>query len=461
MSISYKQFLIELYQDHIDEAVAFYDQRLLRIEDDVADWMAPSFDDTRLEAHLDALVIGGALALELAKDAALEAEPGAIYVLVNVYCRYQQLDALLDFIEEMDLEEEGTRQAITLALMDQFPEPWVTPVQNLFKQPVKSPNICGLFIPVLLKNHQFPEGFAFEPLLQSASSEQILSDPLPFIDAAGVIRDKSSRNVLASLVVQGEAKVKYAAFIALLRVGFHQVIGYTLHNVPADEQPTTALMLGAPLDLFNAQVNIAQSDWTPSTVIQLMIGGVAEYIPQLISALANEALAPVVAEALFIITGERLTVSLFVEEEWVEDDLFADELVAFKEGKVPQRSDGMPYGEEVEELIIDQDVWLAWWEEHHGRFVSGKRYRLGRLISPVSLVKALAHPYLKESVRKMCFLELVVRYNAVGHFSEVDLVRCQQRFLRELYQWAEQVESSCVPGDWYFSGAVQPASLTQ
>jgi len=48
MSISYKQFLIELYQDHIDEAAAFYDQRLLRIEDDVADWMAPSFDDTRL-----------------------------------------------------------------------------------------------------------------------------------------------------------------------------------------------------------------------------------------------------------------------------------------------------------------------------------------------------------------------------------------------------------------------------
>jgi hypothetical protein len=460
MSISYKQFLTELYQDHVEEAAAFYDQRLLRIEDDVADWMVPSFDDTRLEAHLDALVIGGTLGLGLTKDAALEAEPGAVYVLVNLYCRYQQLDALLDFIEAMDLEEESVRQAMAVALMDQFPDAWVTPVQDLFQQPLKAPNICALFVPVLLKKQQFPKGIAFEPLLQP-SSEQSLMDPISFIEAAGVMRDKNSRNVLASIVVQGKAKVKHAALIALLRIGFHQIIGYTLHNVPADEQPTAVIMLGAPLDLFNAQANIAQSDWTPSTIFQLMIGGVADYIPQLISALANEALAPAVAEALFVITGERLTASLFVEEEWEEDDLFADELAAFKEGKVPQRSDGMPYGVEVEELVIDHDAWMAWWQENQGRFVSGKRYRLGRLVSPVSLVKALTHPFLKESVRRACYLEMVIRYNAVGHFSEVDLVRCQQRFLRELYQWAEQVESSCVPGDWYFSGAIQPASLTQ
>lgn len=460
MSISYKQFLIELYQDHIDEAVAFYDQRLLRIEDDAADWMAPSFDDARLEAHLDALVIGGTLALALAKDAALEGEPGAIYVLVNLYCRYQQLEVLLDLVEELDLGEEGVGQAITVALTDQFPESWVQPVQGLFNQPVKSTDLCGLFVPVLLKTRQFPENFAFEPLLLPDSSGHVLSDPVPFIVAAGVMRDKRSRNVLASLVVQGEENVKQAALIALLRIGFHQSIGYTLHNVPVENQPA-AIQLGAPLDVFNLQANRDQRDWTPNTIFQLMVGGVAEYIPQLISVLVNEELAPIAAEALFIITGERLVASLFVEEEWQEEDLFTDELAAFKEGKTPQRSDGLPYGEEVEELVVDQGAWLAWWQENHGRFESGKRYRLGRLISPVALVKALAHLYVKESVRRVCYLELVVRYNATGHFSEVDFVREQQRFLRDLYQWAEQVESHCVPGDWYFAGAAQQAALAQ
>lgn len=456
MSITYTQFLVELYEDHIDEASAFFEQRIASIAVDVHEWMSAADDEERLEAHIDALVVGGEKALEIAKEAALEGEPGPIYVLVNLYCRYQQLDTLLDFLNNVDLAEVAVRQSVMFALLDQFPEVWTDQVCGLLSASEKALDIFSLFTPALLKKGQFPAGVALEPILGHA-----LVDPVPLIQAAGVSRDKACRNVLANFIIQGDSERKQSALVAMLRLGFHQIVGYTLHNVPAGERPIQALVTGAPLSVFNEQASQSPEIWSEDNLFQLMVGGVAEYIPQLIGILANEALAPMAANALFVITGTRLTASSFIEETWEEDELFADELLAFKEGKVPQRSDGKPYGEEIEELSLDQQHWLSWWQENYTRFVSGKRYRLGRMISPVSLVQSLAHPYLNASMRNVSYHELVIRYNANGHFLVSDFVNVQQQSLRSLYQWAEQVESQYSPGDWYFSGTVQQHQLVQ
>src|SRR6266567_1491787 len=65
MGISTKSFLIELYREYLEEASFLYEQRLGLLHDPEVPWKRIGEFEERFEAHIDGLLVGGELALEV------------------------------------------------------------------------------------------------------------------------------------------------------------------------------------------------------------------------------------------------------------------------------------------------------------------------------------------------------------------------------------------------------------
>lgn len=453
MATSYRQFINEVYEEHVEEASFLYEQRLSFLMDQELEWFSYYSEERRFEAHLDGLIIGNEKALLICKGIALEGDVGAIYTLVTLYCQLNQRDELLSNVNEFDLTDYDVQQAIQLALLHRMPEDWVDSfLHNLISEQLI---LLSLFLPVLIKINKIPNDIAFEHIFDgSLSNEQI--DPIPFIQAAGYLRENPARKQLENLIVYGTDAEKNAAVISLFRLGKTDVVEHTMANLEHQSMPLLSIASGASKVFFTDLIeNNDHTSWTVKHIESLAIGGVAEFIPELIKLLKQEHLAEFAAKSLFIITGARLIDNIFNEETWDKEDLFEDELEAFNQGIMPQRTDGRPFGEEGEKISSTFEVWLNWWQQNHGQYVSGKRYRFGLMISPVSLVRTLNTAFADHVIRELSFQELSIRYNAKRFFSTKDYIQVQQKSILALYHWAQKVEGNYIPGEWYFSGNKQ------
>src|SRR5688572_29586831 len=80
-------FYARLYLEHLSEASFLYEQRLALLDDPELTW--PELDDfeQRLEAHIDALVLGEDLALDLCRQRAVEGDVGECHTALRVVSR--------------------------------------------------------------------------------------------------------------------------------------------------------------------------------------------------------------------------------------------------------------------------------------------------------------------------------------------------------------------------------------
>ena len=83
MATSTRQFNIELYREHLDEASFLYQQRLAYLHDPEVKWPELANWEDRFEAHVDALVIGEDLALEICRQRAAEGDAGVATTTVE------------------------------------------------------------------------------------------------------------------------------------------------------------------------------------------------------------------------------------------------------------------------------------------------------------------------------------------------------------------------------------------
>ena len=72
---SIRQFNVELYREHLEEASFLYEQRLAYLHDPEVNWPDLGDWEERFEAHIDALVVGGELALEICRRRLSKATP--------------------------------------------------------------------------------------------------------------------------------------------------------------------------------------------------------------------------------------------------------------------------------------------------------------------------------------------------------------------------------------------------
>ena len=453
MATSYRQFINEIYEEHVEEASFLYEQRLSFLMDPELEWFAFYSEEIKIEAHVDGLIIGGEQALSIAQEAGREGDVGAIYTLVCLYCQLNQRDELLGNINEFDLEDHEVQQAIQLALFHRMPEGWPDSfLQNTFKEQI---NLLSLFLPVLIKVDKVPNNIAFNKIFEGKIANKKI-DSISFIQAAGYFPEMNNHELLTKFMIHGAEEEKNAAVCSLFLLGQNLLIEQIVKNVKYQELPLLSICSGASNTFFTDLLATNQtSNWDEESINCLAIGGVAEFIPELIRLLKEDSLADFAAHALFTITGARLIENAFKEDIWVKEDLFEDEVEPFKQGIMPQRTDGRPFGEEVEKLSSSIDIWLDWWEKNHTQYVSGKRYRFGLIISPVSLVRTLNSNFADNVIRELSYQELVIRYKAKLFFSTKDCIQVQQKSILALYQWAEEVEVKYEQGEWYFSGNMQ------
>src|SRR5207249_8093418 len=103
--ISLRAFKIELYQEHLEEAAFLYQQRLALFRDPEISWRKIGEFEDRLEAHVDALVVGEELALEVCRARVKAGEPAELFPIVSVFCRQRRAEFLSELFAGVDLKD--------------------------------------------------------------------------------------------------------------------------------------------------------------------------------------------------------------------------------------------------------------------------------------------------------------------------------------------------------------------
>ncbi len=419
-------FRIGVYLEHLEEAAALWEQRPAdRLNPDLA-WTDLGYDEGRLEAHLDALVLGGDLALAVCRQQALAGDAGELHAALLVFCRQNRPDLVMPAVEAVDPEDGLALDALAEALAAEMPAGWEAGVWSRTADP------RWLRIAAALVAARGPAG------------RDALRAALP--GAAGPTRALVARALgragspdLAALLSDADPAVRLEAGIALLRTGTPGGQAAALPAVRDDDALLPLLGLaGRPSAV--AWLAGRLGDGGPAAAHALGLLGDAAAVPALVAALDGPE-PDAAALALFVMTGADLRAETVVPDVPDEDERFPGETVD---------PDAEARGTTVVGISTDPQAWADWWMANGGRFPLGTRHRLGWPAGPASQVASLASPDVPHTLRGLIADELAVRYRLTVAFDATWGVARQRAALAEMQVWAQS--HPAVPGRWYVGG---------
>lgn len=440
---SHANFYNSLFLDHLEAISFLYGQRLALFANPEVSWKDIIKFEGRLEANLDALVTGGDPALEVCRQQAIEGDAGELYAAVRVFCRQGRRDLFVEVMEHFDPDDKEKLLAVVDALQHELPVDWQHDFVSLLQG--DDDHQCAL-VAAVAGYRRIPAGRDLLLVLRSFQSA-------PVIRAMGRLREKSSVSLLLAAMTSEDESSSFAAALALLRMGERQAVEHCL--AVAGEKPWALipLALGGGSSAASVLLGIARSDSVmPDCLLSLGLLGDSSAMDILLEKLQGD-FADSAAQALNLLTGAELYERIFIPEEVKEDELFPDELEAFKrEGNRPTKPDGTSYGEWVTRLTQDPATWHEWWGVNRQRFAAGTRYRNGRPFSPDCLLENLQHEKTPHRLRQLAYEELVIRYDIDFSF-EVDMFVSEQLLvLQDINQWVAANSGRFRSGDWYFAG---------
>ena len=451
MAVSIRQFNIELYQEHLEEASFLYEQRLSLLDDPEITWKDLGEFEDRFEAHIDALVVGEELALKVCRTQAQEGDFGELHAAVRVFCRQNKGDFVAEAWRDLDPEDMERTKAIGDALKDECHDNWQESLTPIFLRDYF--NLIPVAAPVFGYRRYKAEKELLHALKKAPASV------LPtVIWALGRVGGQGTHAALLPLLEHPEDAVRAAAAQSLLRLGEAEVIARSMSRAPFDDWPVTALGLGGGRNASNVLLERAErGDVGNDCLIALGLLGQLSAVKVLYSSLGNEDLARSAATGLYLITGAEIYEEVFVPEEIDEDELFEEELEAYrKEGKVPTKPDGEPFGESIRRLSQNPRDWENWLRENKSRLNPNYRYRLGKPYSPACLLETLTSETSPYRARQLAIEELKTRYDADFPIEADMPVVMQEKILPQIAQWVQSNESRFQPGVWYFAGRLMP-----
>lgn len=441
-----RRFYIELYEEHLEEASFLYTQRLTLFDDPEITWVTIGEWEERLEAHIDALVVGEDLALDVCEKQAAEGDFGVLFAVVSVFCRQRQFDLLKNVLKPLDPEDPEKLQAVADALKYECPPEWESEIAHVL--PATDPR--QIVILATLSGYRRlragREMAAGGSLLPAAALRTVSW-------AKGRVGDKSVTPRLQDWLGHDDGAVRSAAAGALLRLGEQKLVHESMLQNGLSAAPWSIRAIAATSkepNLLLAQVS--RNKPTLDDLLALGLMGDIAAVPVLLSSLTDEAVASGAALGLNILTGAELYEKAFIPEVMEEDELFDEEKEQVKKGQPVLRPDGKPYGENVIRLSHKPDEWKTWWAANKSRFSSGLRYRSGLPLIPAALVDNLAFPKTPRIVRQLTYEELVVRYGVDIPFETDMPVRHQQDAIGKWKSWATANQETFKPGEWYFGG---------
>ena len=445
MATSIQNFLIELYQEYLSEASFLYEQRLGLFNDPEITWLDIDDFEQRLEPHIDGLVVGEDLALEVCKQA-IDGDFGTLHAAVRVFCRQNRKDLVLEVLKALDPEDKEKITAFTDALKYEMPEEW----QNEFIQMLTEGNEKIVTIVATIAGYRrWNTGRQFIQAIEKSSAESLSK----IIWTLGRIREKEAQYLLLQNLLKHEDEaICSASALALLRMGEPTVVDNCVRNIESD-WAIVPLALGGSRSVVSVLLQSPSAgDGSKDYLYALGLLGDIAAVEILIAKLANDKLASSAAMALNLISGAEMYEEVSIPEEITEDELFEEELEKFKQGQVPTRSDGKLFGITITQISQKHEDWQKWWKENKSHFDPDIRYRNGKPYSLPCLLENLEFPKSPHMVRKLAYEELVIRYGMELPF-EVDMFVVQQRqALANIAQWIKANSKRFQAGKWYFAG---------
>jgi hypothetical protein len=349
----------------------------------------------------------------------------------------------IEVLEQLGPEDKEKLQALVDAMKYELPADWQDDFISLLQ--TDDEQLCSL-VATVVGYRRIPAG---GDLVQALRRFQ----PVPLVWAIGRLRERSATSLLLPALRYEDEAVCYAAAFTLLRLGERQAVDRCREIASKKGWAVIPLALGGGLPAMSVLLYIAQSDEAkPDALLALGLLGESSAVPLLLEKLGGEH-AEATAQALNLLSGAELYERVFISDEVNEDELYPDELEAFKkEGQVPQKPDGTPYGEWVTRLSQKPEEWSEWWGRNSHLFQPGVRYRNGRSFSPACLLENLQHEKTPHRIRQLAYEELVIRYDVDFPF-EADLFVAEQlRILNDMAQWVAANDRLFTPGEWYFAG---------
>jgi hypothetical protein len=252
-----------------------------------------------------------------------------------------------------------------------------------------------------------------------------------------------------------EEPVRAAAAIALARMGEPRCIDYCLDQVRCHAWPVLPLTLAGGRRTIALFTELVEQSSQAEYVTALGLLGDSASVPLLLSRLEQPKAAAAAAIALEALTGASLVETVFIPDEIDEDELFESEREQLRQGIIPQRGDGRPFGSNVARISQSAEDWNRWWGANNGRFTPGVRHRNGNPVSPAQLLDTLKADRTPHLIRCHCCEELVTRYACDFGFEIDSPVRHQSTKLAEAGIWNKSNGAQFRPGDWYFAASHQ------
>ena len=447
MTSSIRQFNIELYEEHLEEASFLYEQRLAYLVDPELTWKDLDEFEERFEPHIDALVVGEDLALEVCKTQCSAGDFGELHAAMRVFCRQNRSDLAFAVLQNMDTDDEEMAQAVIDALKCECPESWHDDLVRILLG--SSNHLISILAPVLAFRRVAVEDALLKVIKQADEAA------LPrLLWSLGRIGGEPARGAMQEYLRNENEDVAEAACRALIRLGDYHAIRHGLLVAQAHPWPIRSLAIGGNHSAVNVLTDIVKSDRVNDDALHAlgMLGDLSS-VGHIYNCLMSSDHAMAAAEALQTITGAVLYEEVFVPDEIDPDELFDEEREKYEQtGEVPTRPDGEPFGETMNQISINPETWREWLEEHKGEFDTKLRYRHGKPISPAASLYCLMDEYTPYHIREMVCDEMVVRYGAEMTLEADMRVSEQEQLLNELVDWVRANQSKFAAGQWYFAG---------
>ena len=447
MANSIRQFDIEICEQHLEEASFLYEQRLAYLVDPELTWKELDEFEERFEAHIDALVVGADLALEVCKAHCSSGDFGELHAAMRVFCRQDRSDLTYTVLQNLDVEDPDTVQAVIDALKAECPDAWHDDLVRILL------GKCSHLVPAIAPVLGYRRVPVEDTLVRAIGNAD--SAGLPnLVWALGRVGDEPARAAIGPHLRSDDEAVAEAACRALIRLGDYHAIRHGLLVAQAKPWPTCALGIGGNHTAVNVLSDVVRSDnVSDDALIALGMLGDLGSVVHIYNCLMNPERAMAAAVALQTITGAALYEEVFVPDEIDPDELFDEEREKYEQtGEVPTRPDGQPYGENVIQISVNPQTWREWLDHHKQNFDTKLRYRHGQPASPAASLQCLAAEHTPGPVRALVLDEFAVRYG-VNFRMEADMpVREQETQLTVVADWVRENQSRFTAGQWYFAG---------
>jgi uncharacterized protein (TIGR02270 family) len=438
----------DILEEHLEEASFLYEQRMALRENPELSWIDIDDFEARFEAHVDGLVLGEDVALEMCKQAAAEGDHSELHVAIRVFCRRGLKDLVFETIDQLDLNDGERQKALADALHDDLPAGWRDKIIEMLGGDNSQlyPLAVGL-----IGYCRLPAGDTLLGLLDRLDGETLRRA----LWALGRIREHGARVPLFNTYLNHrDENVRAEAALTLLRLGEKQALQHCITRAGHETWPSIALGLGGVPEAFPKLYQMASSEQVDSNcLLALGLFGDSRAVDILLHRLGSGELVDSASLALFMLTGADLHEEVFVPEEIEEEDLFEEERERLEKGESL-----FPQGEEpgitFSRISQKREDWTGWWEENKSRFSAGIRYRCGKPCTPGGLLENLEDERSPGILRGFAHEELVIRYGKDFPFELEMTVAQQQKAMGEYRGWIASEAGRFQPGKWYFAGQI-------